>query len=75
MTFTIQTDPNGPDWNDDRAFQFKYRYESREGHPCAQPVFDARKQTGQYARLVGWENERPSVLEVAGTDRPQDSTR
>ena len=66
MTFTIQTNPSGPDYPEDPALHFKYRYESRDGHPCAQPVFDARREAGQYARLVGWENERPTILDVTG---------
>lgn len=63
-TYTIQTDPNGPDWPEDPAMRFKHLRFSRDGHPLAQTVFDDLRRRGQYARLVRWMDEEPTVVAV-----------
>jgi hypothetical protein len=65
MTYTVQTIASGPDWPEDPRLRFKYRHESKEGFPCAQLFFDARRDAGQYARLVGWMDGKPTVLDEA----------
>ncbi len=59
-TYTI-TDSRENDWNDE--LQFKYRYESRDGYPCAQDEVERRRNQGLPVFLWKWENFQSKLIE------------
>jgi len=69
--YKIRINPNGDPWPEDQPTYY-HRRSSRDGRPCAQPVFDARQEAGLFAELVVWAqykgagHEAPAVLDTTG---------
>ena len=60
---TETADVNWATVNIDNLTQYKYRHESRDGHPLAQEEFDRRRDAGEPA--VMWrfdDNDSPPTL-------------
>jgi hypothetical protein len=52
---------------------FKHRYHSRHGLPCAQPLVDERIRNRQFVRLIRLENKGSDPIEVLTFDPATDA--